>query len=258
MAKPFYTDGMTVDEILALGDDVLRRLDQRDLSRALRTVSLAANKRVNRLLENAVKTKEGYRVKKSGAHNVALDALNSLTEDGRLKPQFSVGDKNRNQMYAEFARARAFMSKKTSTIKGAESVRKAREVRIMGETVEEAQKRKLKQYEREYRARTGKKVTKKQRERLKTQIRNEFASMSAQAWSTFRKFLENEGISNSPYQHFFGSTEVQTLIGQRTAAGDSEGDIINAARHMYDQKYEQEMTDLIDEINDLDGLEMEF
>ena len=38
MADGFYTDGMTVAEILALGDDILSKMSKRDLSRALRTV----------------------------------------------------------------------------------------------------------------------------------------------------------------------------------------------------------------------------
>ena len=37
--KKFYVDGMTVSEILDLGDDVLSSLSMRDLSRAMRTVA---------------------------------------------------------------------------------------------------------------------------------------------------------------------------------------------------------------------------
>ena len=45
--QPFMVEGMTVQEIINLGDDVISKMNQRDLSRALRTVSLAANKRLN-------------------------------------------------------------------------------------------------------------------------------------------------------------------------------------------------------------------
>ena len=42
--KPFYVDGMTVQQILEIPPSELAKLNQRDLSRALRTVALAANK----------------------------------------------------------------------------------------------------------------------------------------------------------------------------------------------------------------------
>ena len=44
MADKFYTDNMTVNEILNLTPDVISKMNTRDISRALRTVSLAANK----------------------------------------------------------------------------------------------------------------------------------------------------------------------------------------------------------------------
>ena len=74
-SKAFYVDNMTAQEILSLGDDVLSKLSARDMSRALRTVALVANKRVNRLMKNAVKRQGGYIEKKSGKA-IALDALN--------------------------------------------------------------------------------------------------------------------------------------------------------------------------------------
>ena len=51
----FFTDKMTVDQILDLGDEILSSLKERDMSRALRTVALAANKRIKRLLKYAKK-----------------------------------------------------------------------------------------------------------------------------------------------------------------------------------------------------------
>ena len=52
MADKFKTEGMTVNEILNLDYETLHSFDKRDISRALRTVSLAANKRIDRLLKN--------------------------------------------------------------------------------------------------------------------------------------------------------------------------------------------------------------
>ena len=51
--QPFMVEGMTISEIIALGDDVISKMNTRDLSRALRTVALAANKRLNRLKKKA-------------------------------------------------------------------------------------------------------------------------------------------------------------------------------------------------------------
>ena len=71
MKKPFKVEGLTVNEILSLGDDTLNSLNQRDMSRAVRTAALAANKRINRLLAQAKKTKSGYELKKSAKKSVA-------------------------------------------------------------------------------------------------------------------------------------------------------------------------------------------
>ena len=135
-SKPFYVDGLTVQEILNLGDDILSRLDTRELSRALRTVSLAANKRIKRLEQYAYKRgkKAKYKEKKNSP-GIDLSALNSL--EG---PRFSVGKKNRNEIYQELARARRFMNAKTSTVKGAKQVRQDRERALFGKTREEMTK----------------------------------------------------------------------------------------------------------------------
>ena len=57
---PFKVEGMTVNEIINLGDDEISRMNARDLSRALRTVSLAANKRIRRLEKKAEKHVKKY------------------------------------------------------------------------------------------------------------------------------------------------------------------------------------------------------
>lgn len=252
--KGFYTDGMTVEEILNLGDDVLRTLSKRDMSRALRTVSLAANKRINRLLENAIKTKDGYKLKKN-ARQISLDALNNLTNDGTQTAKFSVGDKTRNEMYAELSRARQFMKMKTSTIRGAESTRKGRESRIMGETSEQAVKRATEAYK-EKRRKEGKKTTKKQAQAFEKKARAAFSDLTSQAWSTYRKFLEFEGLD--PHQHYAGSTEVIALVGERTVAGDSETEIIQKAHELYVSRYEEMISEIMDEMDNDNFFEMDY
>lgn len=129
--KPFYTDGMTVSQILALGDDVLSKLDKRELSRALRTVALAANKRLDRLTQYSYRRHGKYVEKLDGP---GLD-LNLLNHYG--KTRFGVGDKNRNEIYQEFARVRNFMSSKGSTVRGSINIRRAKEKALFGKTREE-------------------------------------------------------------------------------------------------------------------------
>ena len=134
--KGFVTDGMTVAQILNMGDDQLSRLNKRELSRALRTVSLAANKRIGRLLSKAdiVKNDMGdiKYVDKSGK---GID-FEALYYTGGKK--FGMGKSaDRNQIYKEFARVRGFMNAKSTTIKGAIELRKKREKALFGKTHED-------------------------------------------------------------------------------------------------------------------------
>ena len=254
--KPFFTDGMTVKEILDLGANVLNSLGSRDMSRALRTVALAANKRINRLLSNAKKVRTGTYDKKTGKplynyiekasakYPIATDALNYITDDGRRAPRFGVGKKNLNEMRSEFARIREFMGLETSTIKGAVNVRKGRESRILGETREEHARKAVDKYVKEFKKMTGRKPAKVAIEKVRKAAIKEHLSMSSLAWHYFRTFLESEGLPNNPYSKFEGSTEVISLIGSRTAQGQSEAEIHQAARDLLQGRYEESVNDL--------------
>ena len=109
--KPFFTDNMTLNQIINLGHEILSKLNMRDLSRVLRTVALAANKHLNRQKQYTYK-RNGKYVEKKGSPG--LDAL------------YQTG-KNRNQIYEEFSRARDFLNSESSTIKGAKELRKKKE-----------------------------------------------------------------------------------------------------------------------------------
>ena len=219
----FYTDGMTVQQILELGDDVLSTLSGRDLSHALRTVSLAANKRIDRLLDNAVLRHGEYIPKKSAKKKIATDALNSLYEM-QGKPtksgmKFSGKGLTRDQQYAEFARARYFMNLKTSTVSGAKSVRQDRERRIFDKTSEDYIKKSREEFIKEFKDQFGKKPTQKEIDKELRQKGNEFEELNKQAWSNYRKFLENNDIIGK----YYGSDEVIAFIGQRTAEAAAGG-----------------------------------
>ena len=224
MAEGFYTDGMTVAEILALGDDVLSKMSKRDLSRALRTVSLAANKRIDRLKKQAVKRKGGYVEKKSGK-GIATAALNAVTEDGKKSGKFSVGSKSRNQIYSELARAREFMGMKSSTVKGAVAVRKGMEQRAFGKTREEAAKGK----------------TKKQQ----AAIERTFQEKVKEVYSEYRKFLEEENVEK-------GDTgRILAIIGKKIIGEDATGDEArSAARQYLTDAYEERQQEFNNSMND--------
>lgn len=237
MAKEFFTDDMTVNEILNLDYQQLHSLNERDVSRALRTVALAANKRLTRLQKQAKKTKEGYVPKKSAAHNIAVDALNAVTNDGKNKVKFGVKQaKNRNEMLKQINEIRKFMNMKTSTVKGAVSVRKEREKRLFGKTREQAGK--------------GLSV------REKARIAKEYSSFAASAYSAFRKFLEHEGLPNSPYQNFAGSDTILNLIGNTIESGGNEESAIQKAIEAHTSEYERQQDEWLQATGDSEFWEM--
>ena len=245
--KGFYTDGMTVEEILALGPDVLNGLSKRDMSRALRTVSLAANKRLDRLMDNAIIRHGQFVEKKSARHAIATDALNKMYDEaGHSKSamRFSVGNKSRNEMYAELSRARDFMEKKTSTVSGAVSVRKQRESRLFGKTREDVKKEAAKEYRKAYKKQTGKAPTKKQIEQVKKSAFLSFQQQSSDIWSRFRRIWEIPNIKAS-----YGSDEVIDYVANRTVDGASEQQIIDELTGKAMEDYEAAQDQMNEEAN---------
>lgn len=221
MAESFYVDNMTVQEILKLGDDVISKMNTRDMSRALRTVSLAANKRVNRLLSQTKKTKDGYVLKKSSKYNMAVDALNAVSNDGQKKVKFGVKQAaTRNQMIEQFYEIKKFMTMKTSTIQGAVKVRREREMRVFGKTTEQAIKGK-----------------KKKEQKV---IAQNYADKMSEVYKVFRKFLEHEGYPNTPYMRFQDSQSILHLIGNRIINGADEDDALESAIARANYQYEKE------------------
>lgn len=221
MADSFYTDNMTVNEILNLSNEQIAKLNERDVSRALRTVSLAANKRIQRLMQQARKTKDGYVPKKSAKRNIAVDALNAVTNDGKTKVKFGVKSApTRNKMIEQIGEIRRFMNMQTSTVSGAVKVRKEREKRLFGKTAEQA----------------GRGKTKKE----KKEIEKKFSQKVSEAYALFRKYLEYEGLPNSPYMKFAGSDTILNLIGKKIINGDSEEETLQAAINEAEAQYIKE------------------
>lgn len=235
MAKqPFATEGMTVNQILNLSYDQLNKMDTRDISRALRTVALAANKRINRLTAQAKKTKEGYVPKKSAKHNVSLDALNAITRDGKQKVKFGVKQaKNRNQMLSQIKDIRAFMGMKTSTIKGAKEVRKEAEKRLFGKTREEA----------------GRGKTKKE----KAAINATYEKNMSKVFETYRKFLETKGLAK--HAQYDDSGVVLATISNAIASGENPEKVLADAINRANEAYIERMNEINEALQGTDPFE---
>ena len=204
---------MTANEILNLGDEELGRMSQRELSHALRTISLVANKRINRLQKNVEKD----------PYSIAQDALKNVTESGG---RFAVGTKNRNQMQKEMARARQFMRMKTSTVRGARETRKKRETKLYGKTHEQAikeQKRKDKK--------KNKKTSKKDISRIKKEFSNKINNIT----EAFEKF--KEGYPNLTNQK--DSNQIKRMLIEKIEGGLSIDESIKRTSDELIKAYEQ-------------------
>lgn len=280
MAKSYFNKDlnkdiskMTISELLDIGGDVLNSLSKREMSKVIRTLALAANKRINRLLANSTKKKTGFYDKSTGKplynyvekanakHKIATDALNYITDDGLRSPRFGVGNKDLNKLRQEYKRIHEFMGLQTSTIKGATAVRKSREARILGETREQHAQKAVDKYIRQFKKMTGRTPAKVAVEKVRKAAIKEHLSMSSLAWHYFRTFLESEGKPNNPYQKFEGSTEVISLIGRRTAEGRSENEMHQEARELLTNRYEKSIEEIendFDPDSDDDGYYEEY
>ena len=228
-------DNLTVADMLSLGNDALIHLSEADMKRLVRTTSLAANKRLNRLMAQAKKSDGQYVPKKSAKYNIATDALNWMVSEEKARnggkgkvERFGVGDKTTKQeLQKELSRIRKFMSMKTSTIKGAKDVRKAREKKATGKTREDIIK--------------SAKNKAEQKQMLKT-----FEENIGDVYKRFREYIEAnhpESLNKKweKYTHFQGSDEVLAEIRFRVASGFTESeDEIEQLQDIEYNAYEQQ------------------
>lgn len=244
-------DNLTVQEMLTMGTDVLSELSEADMRRLVRTTSLAANKRLNRLLQQSKKQEGSYVPKKSARHNIATDALNWLVSEQKARggkgkvEKFGVGDKETKQeLQKELSRIRKFMSMKTSTIKGAKEVRKTRERKATGKTREDVIK--------------AAKNKAEQKEMLKT-----FEQNIGDVYKRFREYIEAnhpESLNKKweKYTHFQGSDEVLAEIRFRVANNQSEDvdeleQLQNIEYRAYEQQQIEEQEANLDWLDDDEG-----
>lgn len=243
----------TVEQILSMGDDELNKMNQRQMSHMLRTVALAANKRITRLEHNE---------KKGG---IATDALKAVQDSGG---RFYVGKKTRNQMLAELARAREFMNMKTSTVTGATDVRKNRERMLYGKTREEiakeqkSKKKKQEQAEKKRKREFERKEKKKQKEAAKKGIEYKLREYTPEqpqpeekpidydqqlkdVFKAYRKF--NEQNPNEARKDYFDSGKALAYIGQmRTEHPELTVDELEQKADQYyrENQYEQRQQEI--------------
>ena len=200
----WLTDGLTVEQILNLPFQELNRFDEREMSRALRTVSLAANKRIAKLQKYAAKNEEG-RYEPSGVKKqIATDALNWVTQDGKLPGKFGVKKAtDRNNMYKQLGKIRQFMNMKSSTVSGAVELRKKREEVIFGKTREQAARGKSKAE--------------------KEAVYRTFDTNSKAMWKSYRRTLELAG--RDPHSLIDDSEKIQSYIGKQVV--NYEGTVLD-------------------------------
>lgn len=262
MAKGFYVDGMTVEQILNLSDDVLSKLNQRDMSRAVRTVALTANKRVNRLLNQAkvgnVITDDGGALHKSrkyinrASSDIALDSLNYISKDATKDPHFSAKGKSRNELYHELKEMQAFMNMKTSTIQGARRVRQMREERLYGKSSEDLINEQIRAINSERRSKGESPLNKKSKKLIEKAVKTNIQNRSVTAWSAYRKYLESLGLnphSRIPDALGYDSSGMIETAGISSLNGDDEEDIITKIRDYEEERYIQEQEEFLDEFD---------
>jgi hypothetical protein len=231
-SKPFFVEGMTVDQILNLDYQTLNKLDSRELSRALRTASLAANKRLTRLRKQAVFDKEKGYLPKGGAGAIAPYALNEVTQYGRKKFKWGVKKTkgNRNKMLQQLKEIRNFWNMTTSTTKGAAEVRRKSEERLFGKTREQAAK--------------GKKGKKREA------IYAAYEDRMKKAYEAYRKFLEYQKVNK--WSSYEGSATLLELIGNIIEGDGSIDDALEAAIKEDERLYQQRQDEFNNAINGKD------
>lgn len=215
--KPFFVEGMTIEQIINLGDDVISKMNQRDLSRALRTVSLAANKRINRLLKKAeVTTNEMGDVTYTDISGQGID-FEALYVTGGTKFGLGRGKHQRSEIYKEFAKVRSFLKAESTTIAGAIKLRQKREKQLFGTTREKLY---ISVAPAEY-----------------ALLEAEMKDMMKDIYSEFHRWKEEYQIEGG-YNKDLGK-RVLRMFGRRIMKGMTAEDARAEIEEYYDRKYEQ-------------------
>ena len=224
-SKPFFVDTLTVNEIANLGDEVLNSLDKRELSRALRTMSLAANKRINRLQKNAeviTDSKGNVTYKDISGKGIDFEAL--YYTKGK-KFGLGRGKHSRNEIYKEFAKVRNFINAPSTTISGAIKLRQKRERALFSKTREQ--------------------LTEGLSEAEAELLVSDLDSLMSDIYSEFHKWKEEYSMEGG-----YTKEQGKRVLKMLTRRVYNKGMSLEAARadveKYYDKKYERNKSNEID------------
>ena len=232
---PYLTEGMTVSQIINMSSEAINRMSTRDLSRAVRTISLAANKRLTRLEAHA-----NISVSKMGDISISernnrlgldFEALHAVGVDASGKiNRFGVGrGRNIDTLRKEFARVRNFLNAGSTTITGAVQLRKQREKAVFGATREE-----IIQRENVKRAAAGKgrMSAKEIADKL-----SEMKDITGEVYSQLHKF--NETYPNQGRYDPVAGRRVVRMLQRRIAKGMTPEQARQSVERYYDKQYEK-------------------
>lgn len=235
--QPFYVQGMTTKEILDITPDVLIRLSERDVSRALRTVALAANKRIRRL----VKAVEEDRPVAHDALRWSIE-MNTGKTIGKVKlsngktlnhvPVFGVKQAaNKSAMIKQIGEIRRLFNMKTSTVSGALTVKQKREKMLFGATRQELA--------------AG--MNKRDRANFYKRLNRRYDK----TWEFYKKYQELQG--RDPHSLIEGSAEILNSIGSKILSGEkNELEIMKEALKAETNIYEDQQAEYNDMFDNFD------
>ena len=235
--QPFYVQGMTTKEILDITPDVLMRLSERDVSRALRTVALAANKRIRRLVKAVEEQRPvahdalRWSIEKNTGKAIGTGKLSSSKTLSKV-PVFGVKQAaNKSAMIKQIGEIRRLFNMKTSTVSGALSVKQKREKMLFGATRQELA--------------AG--MSKKDRANFYRRLNRRYDK----TWEFYKKYQELQG--RDPHALIDGSTEILNSIGKKVLSGErNEQEILKEALKAETNIYEDQQAEYNDMFDNFD------
>ena len=235
--QPFYVQGMTTKEILDITPDVLMRLSERDVSRALRTVALAANKRIRRLVKAVEEERPvahdalRWSIEKNTGKAIGTGKLSSSKTLSNV-PVFGVKQAgNKSAMIKQIGEIRRLFNMKTSTVSGALTVKQKREKMLFGATRQELA--------------AG--MNKKDRANFYRRLNRRYDK----TWEFYKKYQELQG--RDPHSLIEGSAEILNSIGSKVLSGErNEQEILKEALKAETNIYEDQQAEYNDMFDNFD------
>lgn len=199
-AEPVYKGGYNAKEMTEIDLDTLNRMNRSELAKVVSRMTDVTKKRLKTLEKNEEFTPAYYGIKEKSANG-----------------DLSVKGKNINELRAMYKQQKNFITAKTSTMKGAERVKKA------------------------------------EAERLGVDFNNK--DESKMFWNAYNKFIETSEGKQALYNK--GSNEIQQYIADMMLnKGYDEESILDSLQMMYEEEFEEDFEDgdMFDDFYDLDDI----